>query len=77
MKPVQIMLDEDLLERLDATAEVQREGRSAVLRRAAEEYLRRRRRFEIAEAYRSAYGSKQGIGSEFEGWEDEGKWPEK
>jgi metal-responsive CopG/Arc/MetJ family transcriptional regulator len=39
MKPVQIMLDEELLRRLDATPEVEREGRSAVVRRAVAEYL--------------------------------------
>jgi predicted transcriptional regulator len=73
------MFDERLLERLDATAEVRRHGRSAVLRRAAEEYLRRRRRFAIAEGYRTAYGNDAGPaggpGDELAGWEDEGAWP--
>jgi metal-responsive CopG/Arc/MetJ family transcriptional regulator len=77
MKPIQVMFDEDLLERLDATSEVEREGRSAVLRRAVEEYLQRRRRFEIAESYRNAYGTKPGLDASFEGWEDEGAWPER
>jgi len=73
------MFDERLLKRLDATPEVQRDGRSAVLRRAVEDYLRRRRRFAIAEGYRTAYGDDQGptdgLSGEFEGWEDEGAWP--
>jgi hypothetical protein len=76
MKPIQVMMDEGLLARLDATAEVEREGRSAVLRRAVEEYLERRRRFEIAERYRRAYGADPGLDPTFEGWEDEGAWPE-
>ena len=79
MKAIQVMFDERLLERLDATTEVRREGRSAVLRRAAEEYLRRRRRSAIAEGYRAAYGDDQGpadgLGDDFAGWEDEGAWP--
>lgn len=68
------MLDETLLERLDATEEVQREGRSAVLRRALAEYLARRREMVIRERYRQAYGD-DGLGEEFAGWEDQGEWP--
>jgi metal-responsive CopG/Arc/MetJ family transcriptional regulator len=76
MKAIQITLDEALLERLDADAEVRRDGRSAVLRRAADEYLRRRRKRSIAEQYAIAYGADAGLGDEFTGWEDEGAWPE-
>jgi hypothetical protein len=69
-------MEEGLLARLDADDEVQRFGRSAVLRRAAEEYLRRKRRHTIAAQYAKAYGSSGKLGSEFSGWEDEGAWPE-
>jgi len=71
------MFDEDLLKRLDADGEVRRVGRSAVLRRATAEYLRRSRRRRIAEAYRRAYGSGEGLGDDFAGWANEGTWPEK
>ena len=57
MKPIQVMFDEQLLARLDSTDEVKQRGRSAVLRRAAEEYLRRRRRWAISEQYEKAYGA--------------------
>jgi predicted transcriptional regulator len=77
MKPIQIMMDEELLRRLDRDAEVRRAGRSAVLRRAASEYLRRSSARRIAEAYREAYSAGSGLGTEFAGWEDEGSWPEK
>ena len=77
MKPIQVTLDEDLLARLDADEEVRREGRSAVLRRAAEEYLRKRRKRAIADQYANAYGAKPSLGAEFDGWEDEGSWPER
>jgi hypothetical protein len=77
MKPVQVMLDEKLIARLDADPEVRKFGRSAVLRRAASEYLRRAHSRRIADAYRSAYGRSAGLGEEFGGWEDEGSWPEK
>ena len=76
MKPVQVLFDEPLLKRLDADEEVRRLGRSAVLRRAAAEYLRRRRARKTAEAYRRAYGNRGGLGTTFTGWEDEGAWPQ-
>lgn len=76
MKAIQVVLDEDLLARLDASEEVKAEGRSAVLRRAAAEYLARRRREAISDQYRKAYAGGQGLGGEFEGWEDQGSWPE-
>ena len=76
MKAIQITLDAALLARLDADEEVQRDGRSAVLRRAADEYLRRRRRRAIADQYARGYGAGPNLGTEFSGWEDEGAWPE-
>ena len=75
IKAIQISFDEELLERLDESDEVKREGRSAVLRRALREYLERRRRRAVAEQYRRAYGKKGGLGYEYEGWEDELEWP--
>jgi metal-responsive CopG/Arc/MetJ family transcriptional regulator len=76
MKPIQVLFDEPLLRRLDADAEVRKVGRSAVLRRAAAEYLRKRRARATADAYRRAYTKREGLGDEFAGWEREGAWPE-
>lgn len=76
MKPIQIMFDESLLKRLDADEEVRKFGRSAVLRRAAEAYLRCARAWRITEKYRRAYSKSEPLGGEFEGWEAEGVWPE-
>ena len=75
MKPIQLLIDEPLLRRLDADAEVKAVGRSEVLRRAAAAYLRRSRARRIAEAYGKAYGEGDGLGDEWAGWEDEGVWP--
>jgi metal-responsive CopG/Arc/MetJ family transcriptional regulator len=78
MKPIQVMFDEALLRRLDADEEVRQTGRSAVLRRAAAEYLRRRRARKTASAYQRAYGtSRSALDRELTGWPDEGAWPEK
>jgi hypothetical protein len=72
------MFDEALLRRLDADEEVRQTGRSAVLRRAAAEYLRRRRARRTAEAYARAYGTKKtALDHELTGWADEGAWPDK
>ncbi len=75
MKAIQITVDDDLLRDLDASDEVKREGRSAVIRRATAAYLRRKRQTAIAAQYAKAYGSGEALGSDFEGWEDEGEWP--
>ena len=76
MKRIRVMFDETLLKRLDADAEVRKVGRSAVLQRAAAEYLRRSRAKKIAEAYRRAYRDHGRLGDEFAGWEHQGSWPE-
>jgi hypothetical protein len=47
-----------------------------VLRRAADEYLRKRRKRTVAMQYAKAYAKGDGLGTEFSGWEDEGVWPE-
>lgn len=75
MKPIQILIDEPLLAALDAHEDVKQHGRSAVLRRAAAEYLKRHRARATAEAYRRAYGKERGLGAEYRGWPDEGTWP--
>ena len=76
MKAIQITVDEDLLRELDATEEVAREGRSAVFRRAATEYLRQRREAEIDAQYERAYRNSLPVEDDFAGWENEGEWPD-
>jgi metal-responsive CopG/Arc/MetJ family transcriptional regulator len=75
MTAIQVMFGESLLAELDASEEVRREGRSAVVRRATAEYLARRRRDQIAESYGRAYGEEAGLGEEFAGWEEQGQRP--
>jgi predicted transcriptional regulator len=76
MKAVQILFDEDLLAKLDETADVRERGRSAVLRKLTSDFLSRRREQEIDAQYERAYaGVKDPLGEEFGGWEDEGVWP--
>lgn len=70
------MFDETLLGRLDAEQEVKRLGRSAVLRRLVADYLERRREAAIDARYRKGYAHGEGLGPEFEGWEDDAAWLE-
>ncbi|OGV77423.1 MAG: hypothetical protein A3K19_12565 [Lentisphaerae bacterium RIFOXYB12_FULL_65_16] len=77
MKAIQITVDGPLLKQLDADAEAQAHGRSAVIRTALREHLRGKRERLIAAAYQQGYGADGGLGDEFAGWEDQGVWPEK
>lgn len=69
------MMDPALLEALDATEEVQRDGRSAVFRRAVAAYLKDIQRMHIRESYARAYGEGSDDAEELAGWSDEGTWP--
>jgi metal-responsive CopG/Arc/MetJ family transcriptional regulator len=77
MKPIHVLFDEPLLRRLDADEEVRTMGRSAVLRRAVAEYLRKRRARTTAEVYRRAYAKDRSPGEELRGWSEEGARPER
>ena len=76
MKVVQFTIDEGLLDRLDRDPEVRRDGRSAVLRRAAEIYLGRKRDRDIADSYRRGYGGKPASREELGPFSPEPIWPE-
>ncbi len=55
MRAVQFTIDDDLLRRIDSHPATKQNGRSAFLRTAAAEYLRRQRAKDIREAYRRGY----------------------
>ena len=76
MKPIQILINEETLAELDADGEVRRQGRSAIFRQLAADYLKRNKEKNISALYKQAYGGIK-IGEEFAGWEREGVWPEK
>jgi predicted transcriptional regulator len=75
MKAVQVMLDPDVVARLDARPEVAAQGRSAIVREAIEAWLRARRERDIVAEYARAYADTGDIGPEWDGWEDQGEWP--
>jgi len=69
------MFDERILAKLDADEDVQKVGRSAVLRRIVSDYLRKKTESAIDGRYRKGYADGTGLGPEFDGWEEEGGWP--
>lgn len=75
MKPVQILMDEELLAGLDGDEEVRRSGRSKVLRGLVAAYLESRREARLDEQYRQGYGDALRVSEELDGWDEEGSWP--
>ncbi len=78
MKAVQINFSKDLLARLDADEVVRELGRSEVVRRIAEAWLRRRESQKIDEEMIRGYGPDfPPIEEELEGWvEAAAPWPD-
>ena len=76
MKAIQVTFDEALLERLDRHPSVRERGRSAVVREAAAEYLKRQDAEDIARRYRAGYLDTSDLDDELEGWAGEGVWPD-
>jgi metal-responsive CopG/Arc/MetJ family transcriptional regulator len=76
-KPVQISVDTDLLERIDADEETRTHGRSAFIRSAVEGYLAAKRRRQIDAQIQAAYqGHADALLGEAAGLMDAQKWPE-
>lgn len=75
MKPVQVIFDDELLRRLSESDEVRERGRSEVVRRAVDRYLRQREAEQIEEQYRRAYGDTGALEADLSGWDEEGVWP--
>ena len=76
-KPVQVSIDENLLQRIDRDPEARRSGRSAFLRHAAELYLRAKRRRSIDASIRQAYGGREAaLQQEIEGLMEVQAWPD-
>lgn len=76
MKAIQVTFDEILLERLDRHPSVRERGRSAVLRDAARDFLKRLEAEEIDRRYAEGYADSDSIQTELQGWEQEGVWTE-
>jgi metal-responsive CopG/Arc/MetJ family transcriptional regulator len=77
MRAVQFTIDDDLLRRIDNHPATKEKGRSAFLRAAAIDYLRRQRAKDFREAYRQGYSKHPPREDEFfiapeaQAWPDE------
>jgi metal-responsive CopG/Arc/MetJ family transcriptional regulator len=74
MKAIQVVMDERLLKAADREAKRRKINRSALLREALWEHLKRRRIAEVEEREREAYARQPA--DEFAIWEKVQVWPE-
>jgi len=76
MKIVQIVLDEKLLHAADQAAKRARQNRSALVRDALREHLRRLQLRASEERDRQGYSRRPLADAEMWAWESEARWPE-
>ena len=76
MDTIQVVLDSKLLKATDAAAKREKLNRSALIRRALQEHLKRLRERELEEADRRGYLAQPQSEEEFRVWEEAAVWPE-
>jgi metal-responsive CopG/Arc/MetJ family transcriptional regulator len=76
VQTIQIVVDEKLLKAADATAKKRKVNRSALIRQALIEHLKRDRILELEEQDRRAYIAVPQQVEEFKVWEDIAAWPD-
>lgn len=74
METIQVVLDSELLRAADRTARRAKLNRSALIRDALREYLRRQEIRELEERDRKGYEVSR-EGDELSRWESEAAWP--
>jgi metal-responsive CopG/Arc/MetJ family transcriptional regulator len=76
METIQVVLDTKLLRAADLAARRQKVNRSALIRHALQEHLKRLRELELEEQDRRGYMAQPQRKDEFRVWEDAAAWPE-
>jgi metal-responsive CopG/Arc/MetJ family transcriptional regulator len=76
METIQVVLDTKLLRATDLAARRQKVNRSALIRHALQEHLKRLRELELEEQDRRGYLAQPQREDEFRVWEDAAAWPE-
>jgi metal-responsive CopG/Arc/MetJ family transcriptional regulator len=76
METIQVVLDTKLLKATDVAAKRQKLNRSALVRHALQQHLKRLRELELEEQDRRGYLAKPQTEDEFRLWEDAAAWPE-
>ncbi len=76
METIQVVLDAKLLKAADLAAKRQKVNRSALIRHALQEHLKRLRELELEEHDRRGYLSQPQRPEDFQRWEDAAAWPQ-
>ncbi len=76
MKTIQVVLDAKLLKAADLAAKRQKVNRSALIRNALQEHLKRLREFDLEERDRHGYVAQPQRRQEYRVWEDLASWPD-
>lgn len=76
METIQVVLDAKLLKDADRAAKRQKVNRSALIRHALQEHLKRLKERELEARDRQGYLAKPQREDEFRVWEDAAVWPE-
>jgi metal-responsive CopG/Arc/MetJ family transcriptional regulator len=76
METIQVVLDAELLKAADLAAKRQKLNRSALIRQALRQHLKRLRELELEERDRRGYLTQPQQEEEFRVWEDAAAWPE-
>jgi metal-responsive CopG/Arc/MetJ family transcriptional regulator len=75
METIQVVLDQKLLKAADVMAKRKKVNRSALIRQALEEHLKRLHARELEERDRRGYERKPQPKHEYAPWEDAAAWP--
>jgi metal-responsive CopG/Arc/MetJ family transcriptional regulator len=76
METIQVVLDTKLLKATDLAAKRHKVNRSALIRQALQQHLKRMRELELEERDRRGYLAHPQREEEFRMWEDAAAWPE-
>jgi metal-responsive CopG/Arc/MetJ family transcriptional regulator len=76
VETIQVVLDAKLLKAADVAAKNQKTNRSALIRRALQEHLRRLRMMDLEERDRRGYEAQPQRIEEYRAWEEAAAWPE-
>jgi metal-responsive CopG/Arc/MetJ family transcriptional regulator len=76
METIQVVLDSKLLKATDLAAKRHKVNRSALIRQALQQHLKRMWELELEERDRRGYLAQPQREDEFRMWEDAAAWPE-
>jgi metal-responsive CopG/Arc/MetJ family transcriptional regulator len=76
VETIQVVLDTKLLKAADSAAKRQKVNRSALIRQALQEHLKRLRVLELEQRDRRGYQARPQRSEEYLPWEEIASWPE-